>query len=880
MPKINAYPAKYYRTIMGSVLAGTSLLNLALPVLAAGTTAGETISNTATAEYDNPGDPNTPFTTKSNTVIITVAKVAGITNVPAGFKNLGDPGNSNSGAGGTVLTNHKVEFLFNVTNTGNDATNIFIPAIAGLVTTGLTTSSIEFSTNGGTTFQARPANGIVENVAANTTIQVRVTGTVTATSAGAPVSVRLGDTGSNTAPNSPAADTQNQPDLPDTALSNEVRTETATTPTVAGAPANGQREASATNSVFLGSNPKAMAIIRKTNTGVTDANTTLTPTFTDDQITYNLSLEVASSSPTPRFTPGSLAGRNYSGAGTNPEAGTITLTGGGSVDNSNLILVSDAIPTNTTLKQAPTAPNGWTVVYTTSNSATTLPNAAAWTSTAPTSPTEFAAVTRIGWVYNANSPNSAIAPGTTVSPFTFIVTTTGLNATSGGTVANIAQVFGTTAANGINVFDESGDSSPANLNVDGSDGPGEGDPLSTGVADPASQGVDANNNNTGSGPGGEDNVLSINAPGTILNGPVGQPAASGDIFQPGTNDNNHDFQNVAIAPDAIDATSDPAAVTFTNTLSNPDPTKALTNILLQPIQPSAISSTSSINSRIPNGTIVTVNFQGSSATYTYNNGVFTIAAGTPIFIPSLSPGVTVNYTVVVDLPAAVGNSTDVVSNALIGGFPIPIVAYKDSDGNGTPFLTNGTTPETIANYTVNQLYKGYLKLIKQVRILDASNNVITGMDYLNPNTDKKPQPGDKLEYRVVYRNISEPQGGSGTNVILNANNVVITENGALLPNNWARDNAPTDGNIDTLNVQGSATDTSTGSSINYLINGNATSNGTIDTGTNVTGYKVNIPQLAPAGIPTTLNPDPATPSPGDRTFVFRRLINNAAPTTP
>lgn len=41
---------------------------------------------------------------------------------------------------------------------------------------------------------------------------------------------------------------------------------------------------------------------------------------------------------------------------------------------------------------------------------------------------------------------------------------------------------------------------------------------------------------------------------------------------------------------------------------------------------------------------------------------------------------------------------------------------------------------------------------------------------------------------------------------LNAGNVVITEDGTVSPNNWAKDNAPTNGVIDTSHVLGSAED--------------------------------------------------------------------------
>ena len=61
-----------------------------------------------------------------------------------------------------------------------------------------------------------------------------------------------------------------------------------------------------------------------------------------------------------------------------------------------------------------------------------------------------------------------------------------------------------------------------------------------------------------------------------------------------------------------------------------------------------------------------------------------------------------------------------------------------------------------------------------------------------------PTPGNIIEYQIRYKNISNPQAGTG-NVILGATKVVITEDGTTSPNNWALDN---DGNgiIDTSNI--------------------------------------------------------------------------------
>ena len=70
--------------------------------------------------------------------------------------------------------------------------------------------------------------------------------------------------------------------------------------------------------------------------------------------------------------------------------------------------------------------------------------------------------------------------------------------------------------------------------------------------------------------------------------------------------------------------------------------------------------------------------------------------------------------------------------------------------------------------------------------------------------NKQPSEGNLIEYRITYRNISDAQAGTG-NIILDADNVVIEEDGTLGDNNWAKDNDG-DNIIDTSNVVGSAQD--------------------------------------------------------------------------
>ena len=868
---------KYYFPLIGAALVAASLFQFSMPVFAAGTEAGTILRNTATGSYED--DEGKTYTIDSNTVEVTVAKVAGITNQIHAFNDeTADADNT------SVLTGDTVSFEFEITNVGNDDTNIFIPDIGDIATKGLDTGSLvvevsEINPGETPTFvdYSTLTNGIVENVPINGQIIVKVTGAVTATAAGAPIEVQLGDTGSNTDVNAPVADTQNQPDDGNNGdvaqAANEVRTETATSD-AANDPVDGQKEASAVQQVFLGSNPLAMTRIEKIRVIDSTVAANTDTVLNNDIITYNFELDVLSTTPNSLFTPGQLQGRDYGGR-------VVGVT-----DTSNLVLISDAIPPNTNLNSAIsnfTDAEGrvWTPVYAVAEPvADDGSSFAAGQITWDTAVPDLSTVTRVGWVYDAEPSRggAVIEPGTSIAGFSLNLVTTGLDETTGGTVANIAQIFGSTV-NGENVFDESGDQDPSNFNG-ANPGPTETAPSSTGIADPANHGVDSENNNhltsEDASPGGEDNVITIGAPGTLINGPGGNPAATGNIFGIGP-DNNHDFQNKGISnfADANDAnrpqheeghTLDPEPVVFDNTLSNPGTTD-LTDVLLQPINPS-FDGFGGTDTDLPEGTKVTINLGTQQAIYTYtdNGGNLSFVLDTntaenpsqPIRIPTLAAAVPLDYQVTVDLPPNTRLSTD---NDVNRGYPVPIIVFQDGDDDGTP-----DTGEN-RNFTVNQVYTGFIRIGKEVAVFQP--------DGTTPRVGD-PLPGDILLYTVNYRNISEPQAGTGNNLILNGIDVMIDDNGTtdgitLVTdgNNWALDNNGDD-DLDTINVQNSATD-SNGGTITFYTGASdeastdlysvdtLTPAGTTDPGDTVTGYRSTIPLLAPSGDLST--------------FTFRRKVD-------
>ena len=748
-------PRWTYRRLLAATLVVGSALSLAPVALAAGTVAGTTISNTATATYEDPNAPGTTINATSNTVTVTVAEVAGVTATPLAINDVN---------GGTVLPGDALNYDYRITNVGNDPTKFFIPGSA-VVTGPGTAGALTYSLNGGTTFNPIPGAGLTTaSIPAGNSVIVRVPITVSnLASSGSTIAVRLGDTG----PNDNSAATQNQPDAPDGSTAGEIRTvdnADGTAPGEApGTPSNGEREASVTQQILVGSQPQAFAAILKTRTAYSDSGTAA---LNDDVLTYGLSLRVDATAPsgTSGLSPANLVGTTVNGIGT------------------NRVLVSDAIPAGTVLTPAstptaPTTPGTWTVVYTIDSTTTTTANNATWTTTRPAS-----GITRIGFVYDATT--TPIAAGTTVNGFSFQVTTTGVTATT--TIANIAQVFGQTAGGGTTlVYDESGDQTPSNFNDDGTVG---SNTPTNGVANPATDGVDSNNNNTGTGPGGEANVYTVAAAGTILNGPNGQPGAVGPT------NNNDDFTNKSSAVPAGQApntTIDPNPVTFLNTINNPT-TGSLSNILLVP---DAVNFTPGTGEVLPpTNTTVTITYGAQTAVYTYNGTNFIFTSGSAISIPTLTAGTSVNYSVAVDLPAGTALSTDTGN-----GFTIPIYAFQDVNGNGRPDLA---TAEPTQNRSLDRVYTGFMKVVKDARILDTDGTTVVE-NYTKTPTAANLRAGRFIEYRITYTNVSIAPVGAG-NVTLNAGNVVITEDGTTGTNTWAKDN-DANGIIDTSNVVGSTT---------------------------------------------------------------------------
>ncbi|MEH2326027.1 MAG: hypothetical protein V7K32_21205 [Nostoc sp.] len=743
-----AHKLYHSRFLLAAAISLGGSFTLIMPTLADGTTAGTTIDNTATAEYNyvNNLGANVLNKATSNTVTFTVAETAGIVVTSQGMTDT---------TGGTVVSNDLLYYDFLITNVGNDPTRFFIPGTA-TITGSATAGAITADLNGDGIFETNiPNTGFTTgSIPVNGTVKVRVPVTVNlAATPSSTISVLLGDTG----PNDNSNTTQNQPDSPDGSKPTEVRTvdnSDGTTGETTGIPLNGEREASAIQTTTIAATSQAFAKVLKVRSAYLDPGTP--KILSDDKLTYDLSLKVDSTSPagSVALTPGNLVGTNISVDGS----------------TSAKILVSDAIPANTHLASVITPPTGWTVVYSVTPTTVTANNAL-WTSVVPVN---LLLVSRVGFV-----SSGILTAGTIVNGLSFQVVTDGV-LTSTAIISNIAQTFGQTQGDTLNklVYDESGDQSPSNFNDDGSIG---SNIPTTGVANVATQGADSSNNNTGQGPGGEVNTFTIAAQTSILNGPHLFPNAVG------ATNNNDDFSNQsAIVPLylAPGSTLNPAAVSFFNTIVNPDPT-LLSNVLLLPVNPTNASD-------LPSGTIVTLTSGASVATYTYNGANFILTSGLGIVLPTLN-NIPVDYTVTVDLPAGTPLSTDIGK-----AFPVTIQAFVDSNNNGA--FNSGES----YNNTIDQVYTGFLKLMKESRILQGSGSAVAANDGTFSTTVKKPGVGNIVEYRITYTNISSVPVGSN-NATISATGIIITEDGNSTNNQWAKDN---DGNgkVDTSHVFNTATD--------------------------------------------------------------------------
>lgn len=252
--------------------------------------------------------------------------------------------------------------------------------------------------------------------------------------------------------------------------------------------------------------------------------------------------------------------------------------------------------------------------------------------------------------------------------------------------------------------------------------------------------------------------------GAVLFGPAGAPAAVGPT------NNNDDYTNRSVAPAAIaglshlDTLASATTVDFTNTVQNTG---------------NADDTFTFTAPTVPAGFTVQLSTNGGTSFTTLSGGGSTTLA--------VAFGASANVIVRVTAPAG-------TSVLRAGGFNVVVRA------------TSGLTPAS-SNDTHDNFYTGFLRLVKTVTV-DNTTGVGGATD---------PVPGANLVYTITYANISTGGGGAGC-VNLVASNVVINENGAAAPNNWAATTtqvtspAPSDsggGTITDGNTNGAVTSTTT-----------------------------------------------------------------------
>jgi hypothetical protein len=779
------------------MLAG-GLVQLAAPIYAAGTTAGADISNTATASYEDPNAPGITSNTISNTVSIKVEKVAGVVVTDEGATDITSAGIYNPG--------DTVNFDFKITNTGNSAVQFSIPgqatvstagdfqkvqyynpADSAAPTTGPNAGWLDVPTGGATDPAKMP------DVAVDGFMKVRVVVKIRTTAIqGDPLTVQLGKTAQTPTPGNPVGN-QDRTVAPETPDAGDVYTVDITNK-IAVAPlgnaVNHTREAAALHTVSVKAVKQPFVDINMTGSApVVDP---ASPTdFTKDKITYDITVKVDPNAP----TTGPDAGKNPT------DLGATAVNIGGTPENH--VLISDPVPANTTPTSL-VAPAGWTPVFSTSP-AGTAPNLVVWTKVTAGTPLPTTGVNFVGFIKN----DDAALPMAT-NPYTgfqVVLQTTGASTTVPTTISNVADVYGTT-------------------------------PLASGLADPTKPVQDRTGTATPNTiTGGTPVTTTLTPPTTaglsIFNGPLNKPDAIGSD---GTK--NSDFTNksaeiqvgAATVTDSITGALTPLAtplpVSFNNSVKNEGTTA--TDIYLLP----------TASATLPTGTVVKITYGSETRTYTYTaaSGVTPASYSTtdttklPIVLLSVNPGTELDYGVSVTLPT---------NTPQLAGYDASITAFA---GGTTPIAgqTTVATGATVSsNTTVDTVYTGFINLKKEARILttaaDASLSDVA-KPYSSGALTVKPLPGQFIQYRINYKNITNSNGGSGVdNSLLNAGKLKIVEDGNAAGNTW--------GGVTTHSANSAAD--SVGGKV--IFNDGTLSN----TDTTVTKYVVDMNQATP---PVTIAP--------------------------
>ncbi|MDX6695776.1 MAG: hypothetical protein QOF02_3379 [Blastocatellia bacterium] len=243
--------------------------------------------------------------------------------------------------------------------------------------------------------------------------------------------------------------------------------------------------------------------------------------------------------------------------------------------------------------------------------------------------------------------------------------------------------------------------------------------------------------------------------GAVLNGPSGQPGATGP-----TNTTNDDFTNksvntgIAGIPPGSN-TNASGVVTFTNTVQNTGNADDIFTLSV----PNYAS--------LPSGTVLVITTPNGTVTVNAGNAAGSVAI-------NVARGATANYTVQMTLPT---------NQPVLAGYDAQLRAVS------------ANTPAS-NNLTIDRIWTGFVRLVKT-----TPAQIINGTGNGGP-TD--PVPGAVIVYQIAYTNVTGGNGSGSGNGLLTASNIVISENGGAGTNNWATNTtmalvpAPSDTNGGTI----------------------------------------------------------------------------------
>jgi hypothetical protein len=247
--------------------------------------------------------------------------------------------------------------------------------------------------------------------------------------------------------------------------------------------------------------------------------------------------------------------------------------------------------------------------------------------------------------------------------------------------------------------------------------------------------------------------------GNVLIGPAGSANANGP------SDSNDDYTNrsvttgiAGVAPSGVTTAS--GVIIFTNTVKNTG---------------NANDTFTLSSPTVPTGFLVEISTD-NGVTYTTVMTTAGVASTTTIAI-------------------SFGQSKDIKVRITAPTGKTVLTAYSS-----VVRAVSGLT-STNQNDTIDRLYTGFIKMVKAYSILNTtvdSTGVLVG-------TSTDPVPGAVITYTITYTNVSSPDGlfpstaavGTGNSPIT-ASNLVITEDGAVAPNNWATYTDHVVGATDTL----------------------------------------------------------------------------------